>query len=123
MKTHTTLDLDRDLLAAAAEALGTSRTTDTVHAALREAVARSARARLMARDWSNLKELLPGVRAPRAFLPQPGETAVAIADAARARTGANVGEVEAQRKRAPGRQTLEPAVGPVRNSRSRRTSA
>lgn len=75
MKTHTTLDLDRDLLASAAEALGTSRTTDTVHSALREAVARSARARLMARDWSNLQELLPEMRAPRPFLPQPGETA------------------------------------------------
>lgn len=81
MKTHTTLDLDRDLLAAAAEALGTSRTTDTVHAALRDAVARSARARLMARDWSNLKQLLPEMRAPRHFLPQPDETAAMIAAA------------------------------------------
>jgi len=81
MKTHTTLDLDRDLLAAAAEALGTSRTTDTVHAALRDAVARSARARLMARDWSNLKQLLPEMRAPRHFLPQPDETAATIAAA------------------------------------------
>ncbi len=80
MKTHTTLDLDRDLLADAAEALGTTRTTDTVHAALRDAVARSARARLMARDWSNLRGLLPEMRAPRDFLPQPGETAAGIAD-------------------------------------------
>jgi Arc/MetJ family transcription regulator len=79
MKTHTTLDLDRDLLAAAAQALGTSRTTDTVHAALRDAVARRARARLMARDWSNLKELLPEMRAPRQFLPQPDETAAIAA--------------------------------------------
>jgi Arc/MetJ family transcription regulator len=75
MKTHTTLDLDRDLLAAAAAALGTSRTTDTVHAALREAVARQARARLMARDWSNLRGLLPEMRSPRTFLPQPDESA------------------------------------------------
>ena len=37
-KTHTTLDLDHDLLHEAAEALGTSRTTETVHAALREVV-------------------------------------------------------------------------------------
>jgi Arc/MetJ family transcription regulator len=78
MKTHTTLDLDRGLLAEAAAALGTTRTTDTVHAALREAVARQARARLMARDWSNLKELLPEMRAPRPFLPQAQETAVAL---------------------------------------------
>lgn len=86
MKTHTTLDLDRDLLASAAEALGTSRTTDTVHAALRDAVARSARARLMARDWSSLKELLPEMRAPR-LLPQPGEDAAvpALAEQARRR--------------------------------------
>ena len=82
MKTHTTLDLDRDLLAEAAAALGTSRTTDTVHAALREAVARQARARLMARDWSNLKGLLPEMRAPRAFLPQSDETAAALAELA-----------------------------------------
>lgn len=82
MKTHTTLDLDRDLLAQAAAALGTTRTTDTVHAALREAVARQARARLLARDWSNLKELLPEMRAPRPFLPQAEETAAALAGAA-----------------------------------------
>lgn len=83
MKTHTTLDLDRDLLADAAAALGTTRTTDTVHAALREAVARQARARLMARDWSNLKGLLPEMRAPRPFLPQAEETAAALAGAGR----------------------------------------
>ena len=65
MKTHTTLDLDRDLLEQAAEALGTSRTTDTVHAALRDVVARARRAQLVQRDFSNLGELLPEMRAPR----------------------------------------------------------
>jgi len=85
MKTHTTLDLDRDLLAEAAAALGTSRTTDTVHAALREAVARQARARLMTRDWSNLKGLLPEMRSPRPFLPQPDETAAALSGAGQRR--------------------------------------
>lgn len=110
MKTHTTLDLDRDLLAAAAEALGTSRTTDTVHAALRDAVARSARARLMARDWSNLKELLPEMRAPRHFLPQPGETAAMIADASR--EGAATGALP-----------LAHEAEPVLAERPRRTSA
>ena len=39
-KTHTTLDLDRDLLRDAADVLGTTKTTETVHAALREVVAR-----------------------------------------------------------------------------------
>lgn len=74
MKTHTALDLDRDLLAAARQALGTSGITDTVHAALREVVASRARARLMARDWSNLKELLPEMRASRQFQPGPDDT-------------------------------------------------
>jgi hypothetical protein len=35
----------------------------------------------MARDWSNLKELLPEMRAPRQFLPQSDETAAMIAAA------------------------------------------
>jgi Arc/MetJ family transcription regulator len=78
MKTHTTLDLDRELLTEAAAALGTTRTTETVHAALREAVAMRARARLMARDWSSLKEMLPEMRTPRPFLPQADETAAAL---------------------------------------------
>jgi uncharacterized protein (DUF1778 family) len=64
-KTHTTLDLDRDLLDQAAAALGTRRTTDTVHAALREVVARRQRAWLARRDFSELEERLPGLRAPR----------------------------------------------------------
>ncbi len=64
-KTHTTLDLDRDLLHDAARALGTTRTTDTVHAALREVVARRQRAWLARRDFSDLETLLPGIRAPR----------------------------------------------------------
>lgn len=82
MKTHTTLDLDRDLLNQAAAALGTTRTTETVHAALREAVARQSRVRLMARDWSNLKVLMPEMRAPRPFLPQAEVTAAELAAAA-----------------------------------------
>lgn len=64
-KTHTTLDLDRDLLADAARALGTSRTTETIHAALREAVARRRRAWLARRDFSDLESGLPGLRATR----------------------------------------------------------
>jgi Arc/MetJ family transcription regulator len=64
-KTHTTLDLDRQLLTEAAEALGTTRTTETVHAALREVVARRQRARLVRRDFSGLEDLMPEIRAPR----------------------------------------------------------
>jgi uncharacterized protein (DUF1778 family) len=64
-KTHTTLDLDRDLLRDAAEALGTSRTTETIHAALREVVARRRRAWLARRDFSQLEDRLPELRATR----------------------------------------------------------
>ena len=64
-KTHTTLDLDRELLDEAASVLGTTRTTDTVHAALREIVARRKRTALAAQDFSELKALLPGIRATR----------------------------------------------------------
>ncbi|HEY6569801.1 MAG TPA: type II toxin-antitoxin system VapB family antitoxin [Candidatus Limnocylindrales bacterium] len=64
-KTHTTLDLDRDLLRDAAEALGTTRTTDTVHAALREVVARRRRAWLARRDFSELEVALPDLRTAR----------------------------------------------------------
>lgn len=64
-KTHTTLDLDRSLLREAAEALGTTRTTDTVHAALREVVARRRRAWLARRDYSELEALLPELRSTR----------------------------------------------------------
>ncbi len=64
-KTHTTLDLDGELLNDAAAALGTTRTTDTVHAALREVVARRRRAWLARRDFSELEARLPELRAPR----------------------------------------------------------
>lgn len=62
-KTHTTLDLDRELLRDAAEVLGTTRTTDTVHAALRDVVARRRRAWLARRDFSELEAALPALRA------------------------------------------------------------
>ncbi len=65
MKVHTTLDLDRELVAEAALALGTTRTTETVHAALRDVVARQRRTRLAQRDFSTLEALLPEMRAPR----------------------------------------------------------
>jgi uncharacterized protein (DUF1778 family) len=68
-RTHTTLDLDRDLLRDAADVLGTTRTTDTVHAALREVVARNRRAWLARRDFSELETALAGLREPRAAGP------------------------------------------------------
>lgn len=64
-KVHTTLDLDRDLLRDAAQALGTTRTTDTVHAALRDAVSRRQRAWLATRDFSELERALPALRKSR----------------------------------------------------------
>lgn len=47
MRKHTTIDLDLHLVNEAKEALGTRRTSDTVHAALREAVRASQRRRLL----------------------------------------------------------------------------
>jgi hypothetical protein len=68
MKQHTTLDLDRDLVREAAEALGTTRVTDTVHAALSEVIARRKRARLAALELPDLTlESLERMRAPRVF--------------------------------------------------------
>lgn len=68
MRRHTTLDLDQDLVRDAAAALGTSRTTDTVHAALAEVVARRRRAVLAHLDFPDLTPgALARVRAPRRF--------------------------------------------------------
>jgi Arc/MetJ family transcription regulator len=73
-RTHTTLDLDRDLLRDAAEALGTTRTTDTVHAALRDVVARRRRGWLARRDFSELEAALPDLRTSRVEATErPGE--------------------------------------------------
>ena len=43
MRRHTTIDLDADLVRQAGEVLGTTRTTDTVHAALADVVRRRRR--------------------------------------------------------------------------------
>jgi uncharacterized protein (DUF1778 family) len=67
MRKHTTLDLDQDLVREAAAALGTRRTTDTVHAALGEVVARRRRVTLARHDFPDLTpETLAAMRAPRA---------------------------------------------------------
>ena len=47
---RTNINLDTQLVRAAAELLGTTRTSDTVHAAMREVVAREHRRRLAERD-------------------------------------------------------------------------
>jgi Arc/MetJ family transcription regulator len=51
---RTNINLDMDLIAEAAAELGTTRTTDTVHQALREAVDRARRGRLARRDFPDL---------------------------------------------------------------------
>jgi Arc/MetJ family transcription regulator len=51
---RTNINLDMDLIAAAAAELGTERTTDTVHQALRETVDRARRGRLARRDFPDL---------------------------------------------------------------------
>ena len=76
-KSHTTLDLDRELLRDAAAALGTTRTTDTVHAALRDVVNRRKRAWLAQRDFSELDAALPELRAARAAVVERRDGAVA----------------------------------------------
>ena len=54
MVKRTNINLDMDLVEQAAHELGTQRTTDTVHQALRDVVARARRARLAQRDFDDL---------------------------------------------------------------------
>jgi Arc/MetJ family transcription regulator len=62
---RTNINLDMDLINEAAHALGTQRTTDTVHQALREVIARARRARLARRDFEDLTpEALEAMRRP-----------------------------------------------------------
>jgi uncharacterized protein (DUF1778 family) len=58
------MDLDQELLRDAAEVLGTTRTVETVHAALRDVVARRRRAMLVAHDFTDLT--LPALESMRA---------------------------------------------------------
>ena len=59
------MNLDMNLVERAAHALGTERTTDTVHAALREVIARARRTRLAARDFEDLtSEAVDAMRRP-----------------------------------------------------------
>ncbi len=54
MVRRTNINLDMELVDQAAVELGTRRTTDTVHGALREVVARAHRAKLAQRDFEDL---------------------------------------------------------------------
>ncbi len=56
---RTNINLETNLVEAASRVLGTSRTTDTVHAALREVVNRDARVRLARRDFADLTPEVP----------------------------------------------------------------
>jgi Arc/MetJ family transcription regulator len=63
---RTNINLDMDLVQQAAQALGTTRTTDTVHEALRDVIARGRRMRLAQRDFEDLTpESLEAMRRPR----------------------------------------------------------
>jgi Arc/MetJ family transcription regulator len=64
---RTNINLDVELVAAAAEQLGTRGNTDTVHAAMRDVVGRARRRALAERDFRDLTpEALAELRAPRA---------------------------------------------------------
>lgn len=63
---RTNINLDTELVDAAAAVLGTARTTDTVHAALRAVIDRAARERLATRDFDDLTpDVLEQLRRPR----------------------------------------------------------
>jgi Arc/MetJ family transcription regulator len=65
---RTNINLDTQLVDEAAAVLGTARTTDTVHAALRAVIDRAARERLAQRDFADLTpDALEQVRRPRQF--------------------------------------------------------
>jgi Arc/MetJ family transcription regulator len=62
---RTNINIDTELVSAAAAVLGTVQTTETVHAALREVIDQAARRRLADRDFSDLTPpLLDELRRP-----------------------------------------------------------
>jgi Arc/MetJ family transcription regulator len=64
---RTNINLDVELVAEAAARLGTHGNTDTVHAAMRDVVARARRRGLAEREFTELTpEALAELRAPRA---------------------------------------------------------
>jgi Arc/MetJ family transcription regulator len=63
---RTNINLDTQLVDAAAAVLGTARTTDTVHAALRSVVDRASREALVQREFADLSPaVLEHLRRPR----------------------------------------------------------
>lgn len=65
MVKRTNINLNMDLVEQAAAELGTNRTTETVHAALRDVVARARRARLAQRDFDELTpQVVENMRRP-----------------------------------------------------------
>ena len=80
MRKHTTIDLDQTLLRDAAVALGTTRTTETIHAALAEVVARRRRAMLARLDMPDLTPAaLSTMRASRTAVTPGDEPASPVA--------------------------------------------
>ena len=65
MRKHTTIDLDADLVRQASEVLGTTRTTDTIHAALADVVRRRLRMEILALRPALSLEDLDAMRAHR----------------------------------------------------------
>lgn len=65
MRKHTTIDLDVDLVRQAADALGTTRTIDTIHAALTEVVRRRLRMDILGLRPALSLEDLDAMRAHR----------------------------------------------------------
>ncbi|MDP8908157.1 MAG: type II toxin-antitoxin system VapB family antitoxin [Chloroflexota bacterium] len=65
MVKRTNINLDMELVEQAAHELGTQRTTDTVHEALRDVIARARRVRLAQRTFQDLTpESLDAMRRP-----------------------------------------------------------
>jgi Arc/MetJ family transcription regulator len=65
MRKHTTIDLDQELVREAADVLGTTRTTDTVHAALSDVVRRRRREGLFEISTDLDLETLDAIRSHR----------------------------------------------------------
>jgi Arc/MetJ family transcription regulator len=75
MRKHTTIDLDIELVRQAGEVLGTTRTTDTVHAALRDVVRRRQRMTVLSFRPAVTLDDLDATRAHRfAEAPEPYTT-------------------------------------------------
>jgi Arc/MetJ family transcription regulator len=75
MRKHTTIDLDRELVAAARQALGTTTATETIHAALEEVVRSRKRITLLGLRPALTLADLDAMRAHRfAEEPAPYET-------------------------------------------------